>query len=421
MKKIQNLLWFLTFMLLSSGLLAQSMSTITPEQVGFSSERLGRLDQTLQQYVDQSWMSGGVVLVMRDGQPFYYKSFGMRDVESADPMQVDDLFRIASQTKALVSVGIMILQEQGKLLLNDPVGKYLPEFLKTKVAEPDGKGGYRSVEAKRPITIRDLLTHTAGISYGIADHPEWVKAGIQGWYFADREEPIRETIRRLASLPFNAQPGERYVYGYSTDILGVVIEAITKQSLEQFLQTEILTPLKMKDTHFYVPSEKVDRLTTVYSRINGGKIVRAADPGGSVGQGHYVKGPRKSFSGGAGLISTANDYARFLQMLLNGGTLEGVRILSPVSVELMRSHQTGAIMIRPGVGMGLGFDVIMDIGANGVPSAIGDFGWGGAYHSTYWVSPKDRLVVVFFTQLIPAQGSDLHGKLRTLIYQAKLN
>jgi len=418
---MKKLLWFLLCIQWSVGLYAQSIQTVAPDQVGFSSERLTRLDQTLQQYVDQSWMSGGVVLVMRDGQALYYTSFGMRDVESADPMQVDDMFRIASQTKALVSVGIMILQEQGKLLLNDPVGKYLPEYQKTKVAESDGKGGYRSVDAKRPITIRDLLTHTAGISYGIADHPQWKEAGIQGWYFADRDEPIRETIRRLASLPFNAQPGERYVYGYATDILGVVIEAITQQSLEEFLQKEILNPLKMTDTHFYVPTNKVDRLATVYSRVNGGKIVRAADPGGSVGQGHYVNGPRKSFSGGAGLVSTAQDYGRFLQMLLNGGELDGARILSPVSVELMRSHQTGAIMVGPGLGMGLGFSVVTDIGANGVPSALGDFGWGGAYHSTYWVSPKDRLVVVFFTQLIPAQGSDIHGKLRTLIYQAKLN
>lgn len=361
-------------------------------------------------------------MVLRDGKVFFEDAFGYRDVASNERMSMDSMFRIASQTKAITSVGIMILQEEGKLLINDPVSKYMPEFANSKVAEVREDGsGYDIVDARRQITIRDLLTHTAGIGYGYGPAQElWRQAGIQGWYFAHRDEPVRETIRRLASLPMDAHPGDRFVYGYATDILGALIEVISGLPLDEFLSQKIFTPLTMVDTYFYVPDHKHHRVATVYSATPGRGIERAADPGAGVGQGHYLNGPKVSFSGGAGLISTANDYARFLQMLLNGGELDGIRIISPKTVELLTVNHLVDIHFRNGEGISLAFDVLMDVGARGTPGSVGDFGWGGAYHSTYWVSPTDRLVVVFFTQLIPSTGSDIQGKLRTLLYQAMI-
>jgi CubicO group peptidase (beta-lactamase class C family) len=313
----------------------------------------------------------------------------------------------------------MVLQEEGELLLSDPVGKFIPEFMQTTVAELRDDGRYEVVDAERPVTIRDLLTHTACISYGqgIA-RDRWAAAGIQGWYFADRDEPIGATIPRIAALPMECQPGERWVYGYATDTLGVVIERASGSTLDDFLRTRILAPLKMRDTHFYLPAGKADRLATVYSALEAGGIERAPDGPGMETQGNYLEGPRKSFSGGAGLVSTASDYARFLQMLLNGGELDGVRILSPKTVELMTVDHLNGIEYEPGLGFGLGFRVTLDVGARGVPGSLGEFGWGGAYHSTYWVDPEEELVVVYFTQLIPARGLDDHGKLRALVYQA---
>jgi CubicO group peptidase (beta-lactamase class C family) len=299
------------------------------------------------------------------------------------------------------------------------VGKYLPEFKKTSVAVPKDGSGYDVVDAKRPVTIRDLLTHTAGIGYGSGPaRDRWEAAKITGWYFADRDEPIGATISRLAALPFDAQPGERYVYGYNTDILGALVERVSGMPLDEFLRSRILQPLGMQDTHFYLPPEQRDRLTTVYSATQSGTLDRAAAPGGMVGQGAYVDGPRKSFSGGAGLLSTAMDYARFLQAMLDGGTLDGKRILSRKTVELMTVNHVGTLFTQPGVGFGLGFSVVTDLGARGVPGSLGEFGWGGAYHSTYWVDPREDLVVVYFTQLIPAGTVDDHGKLRALVYQA---
>lgn len=405
-----------------SALVAEELSKVRPEEVALSSQRLQRLSGALQGYVNDGKLPGIVALVARRGKVAYLESFGQRDRESGSPMSEDVIFRIASQTKALVSVGVMILQEQGRLLISDPVGKYLPEFLETTVAVPQAGGGYRVVKARRPITIRHLLTHTAGISYGdgaASDH--WAKAKIQGWYFADRDEPVGATISRLAALPFDAHPGERWIYGYSTDILGALIERVSGHTLDGFLRSHILDPLAMQDTHFYLPESKRNRLAAVYSAKQGGGIERAPNPGGMVGQGAYVEGPRKSFSGGAGLLSTARDYARFLQMLLNGGTLDGTRILSRKTVELMTVNHLEELPFRDGLGFGLGFSVVGDLGARGAPGSIGEFGWGGAYHSTYWVDPQEQLVVVYFTQLRPADNLDDHGKLRALIYQSLLD
>ena len=288
--------------LLAPPLLAQALPRAArPEDVGLSSERLQRLTDAFQGYVKDGKLPGAVVLVARRGKVAYLRAFGDRDREAHAPMKEDAIFRIASQSKALVSVATLRLQEEGRLLLGDPVGKYIPEFLETKVAVAREGGGYDVVDAKRPITIHDLLTHTSGASYGGGPAKElWEKAAITGWYFADRDEPVAATITRLAALPFDAQPGEKYVYGYSTDILGVVLERAAGQSLDEVLHSRVIDPLQMRDTHFYLPREKTDRLAVVYSAREGGGLERAPAPGGMIGQGAYVEGPRKSFSGPVG-------------------------------------------------------------------------------------------------------------------------
>ncbi len=409
---------------LLSILLAQPLRQVRPEAVGMSSDRLDRLTQQMESYVLENQLSGGVTLVLRHGKIAYFDAFGYRDTESKDNMEIDDIFRIASQTKAMISVGIMILQEKGQLLISDPVGKYIPKYNSTTVAVKT-EDGYKVVPANRQITIRDLLTHTAGVGWGFGPGgDQWKKADIIGWYFAHRKTSIQSTVNQISSLPMDAQPGERFVYGLSTDILGALIEVVSGQPLDKFLQKGIFNPLEMTDTHFYLPVNKHHRLSTVYSSTENG-IALSPNPGkrigaGMIGQGHYINGPRKSFSGGAGLLSTAEDYATFLQMMLNGGTFNKQRILSRKSVELMTVDHLGSIEFpwTNGVGFGLGFSIVKDLGKRGTLGSEGEFGWGGAYHSTYWVDPKEDLVVVYFTQLIPANNIDDQQKLRSLIYQA---
>ena len=409
--------------------LAQGLPRTSPEEAGMSSDRLARLTEALEGYVDDGRLAGAVTLVARRGKVVYSQGVGFRDREAGAPMTDDVIFRIASQTKAPISVGVMMLQEEGRLLIGDPVGKYLPEYRETAVAEPDGNGGYRVVAAERPITIRDLLTHTAGIGYGTGPaHQAWDDAGIVGWYFGHRSEPIGETIARLAALPFDAQPGAAFVYGYNTDILGALIERVSGQPLDVFMRERIVEPLGMLDTHFYLPPAKADRLAAVYSATAEG-IERAPDAGhetardpfgAPIGQGAYVEGPRASFSGGAGFVSTVADYSRFLQMMANGGELDGARILSPKTVELMTTDHLGGLPFPFGMGQGfgLGFFVVRDPAASGLPTSVGEYGWYGAYHSAYWVDPEEDLVVVYLTQLIPAGDIDDQAKVRALVYQA---
>ncbi|MEE3302833.1 MAG: serine hydrolase domain-containing protein [Candidatus Neomarinimicrobiota bacterium] len=402
----------------------QPFRNVKPESVGLSSNRLKRLTDELDAYVADQKLPGGVALVLRKGKSAYFYSFGYRDKELMDPMEKDDIFRIASQTKAIISVGIMILQEKGLLLIQDPVSKYIEEFENTKVAESDGDGSYEIVKAKRGITIRDLLTHTAGVGWGFGPAKDlWEREEIMGWYFAHKDETIQTTVKRLAKLPMDSHPGEKFVYGLSTDILGAVIEVVSGQSLDQFLKNEIFDPLQMNDTHFYLPLSKIDRLTKVYSSTDS-NIKLAANPGkregvGMIGQGHYVNGPRMSFSGGAGLLSTAEDYAVFLQMMLNKGQFGKKRILSRKSVELMVTNHIADIPFWwEGIRFGLGFATVEELGGRGMLGSVGEFSWGGAYHSTYWVDPNEDMVVVYFTQLLPAINIDDHSKLRTLIYQS---
>lgn len=402
---------------------SQNLETALPEEVGMSTERLERLSAVLGQYVKDGKIAGNVALIARKGKIIYHRAFGDSDIEAGKKMTEDAIFRIASQTKAITSVAVMILQEEGKLLISEPIGNYLPEWKETTVAKTRKDGGYDVVTAQRAITIRDLLTHTAGIGYGYGPaKEEWEKAGIQGWYFADRDEPIGATIARMARLPMDAEPGEKFVYGYNTDILGAIIEKASGIPLDRFIKERILDPIGMEDTYFYLPKNKEGRLTKSYMANKEKPLERAPDPGAGIGQGHYVKGPRKSFSGGAGLLSTSMDYAKFLQMMLNGGEFKGQRILSPKTVELMIADHVATREIpyqgRNGSGFGLGFSITKNVGERGEPGSVGTFEWGGAYGSTYWADPKEELLVVYFKQLIPTNGLDDQAKLKSLVYQA---
>jgi CubicO group peptidase (beta-lactamase class C family) len=394
-----------------------------PESVGLSGARLGRLDAVMRDYVDQGRIAGIVSLVARGGKIAHFETYGRMDVEKNQPMRKDVILRMASMSKAVTTVAVAILLEEGRILLTDPVSKYLPAFKQTTVAVPPppgtpGTGRYGVVPAKRAITIRDLLTHTAGISYGQGSlaEAEYKAAGIIGWYLADKKEPIVPLMERLAALPFDAQPGEKYVYGYNTDILGAVVEKASGMALDQFFKTRIFDPLKMPDSSFFLPPAKRDRLATVYSASPDGRILRA--PEGGTGQGDYVDGPRACFGGGAGLLSSPTDYARFLQMLLNGGELDGVRVLSPKTVELMTANHVGTLYNDGNMGFGLGFEVIEHLGRTGRFGSVGTYGWGSAYFQRYFVDPEEKLVAVFYAQLIPAGGLDIQEKWRDLVYAA---
>jgi CubicO group peptidase (beta-lactamase class C family) len=325
----------------------------------------------------------------------------------------------------LTSVAVLQLMEEGKLTVNDRAGKYIPTFEQTSVLTRVEKSTtWTIVAAKRPITIRDLLTHTAGINYGQGPDfgPLYMPKGLGeaagfGWYFADKEEPICTTMERLGTLPFEAQPGERYVYGYNTDILGCIVEKASGVALDEFIRSHITAPLGMKDTYFYLPPEKKDRLAVVYGSGKDGKAVR--QPEGARGQGHYVEGPRKSFSGGAGLVSTARDYATFLEALRNGGALGKVRILSPHAVQLMTTNQIGDFKSPKGLGFGFGFETHDQYGVSGMES-VGSWGWGGAYGTYYRVDPAERLTTVLMYQMIP-NNTDLTDKFKASIYQALLD
>jgi CubicO group peptidase (beta-lactamase class C family) len=393
---------------------------VAARRLGFAPERLARIDSYLQRAVDSNRIAGAVGLVLRDGQVVYQRAVGWADKEADRRMTVQSMFRIASQTKAMTSAVVLSLMEEGRIALSDPVSRFIPAFARTTVATRADTG--RVIKpAARQITIRDLLTHTAGISYGTEDPvaPRYAAKGLGpaagfGWYTADKDEPVCTTMERLATLPFVAQPGEAWVYGYSIDILGCVAERASGIALDELMRRRITGPLGLQDTYFFIPVEKRSRLVAVYASDSTNHAVRAPD--GATGQGHYVEGPRRNFSGGAGLVSTARDYARFLQMVLGGGALGATRILAPHTVMLMRTNQVGTLFNTAGLGFGMGFETVDHFGADDL-SSVGTFGWGGAYGSQYKVDPKERLVMVFMINQLP-NSSDVSTKFFTLIYQA---
>jgi CubicO group peptidase (beta-lactamase class C family) len=358
-------------------------------------------------YVEANKIAGGVILVMKDGKELLHVAVGKQDIETKQEMKIDSLFRIASQTKALTSVGVMILNERGLINFTDPVSKYIPSFKKTTVLVVNKDESQRVVPAEREITVHDLLTHSAGISYGWGvNEDKWKELGLHGWYFANKDHTVKQALAPITTLPQHAQPGVEFVYGHNTDLLGVLIEIISGKSLKDFFEAEITTPLGMIDTYFYVPQSKLSRLTTVYNATDG-DIKRASNTDVAedfmLSQGHYADGPMKAYSGGAGLVSTAGDYVKLLSMLLNKGTLNGTTILSPSSVAKMTSDQIPYIDMDWNDGFGYGF--ALEVAEEGdLKGKTLQYQWGGAYHSNYYVRPEDGVIVVYLTQLRPSKG-----------------
>lgn len=386
-----------------------------------SPERLKRLDETMQRFVDENKIAGVVGLVMQNGQTVYEKAFGWADKEANRKMTTDTIFRIASQTKAITSTALLMLVEEGKVGLDQPLSDFIPTFKDTKVAVKGANGDVTFEPAKRPITMRMLLSHTAGISYGTSDEVAKLyeakglgpAAGF-GWYTADKDESVCVTMERLGTLPIVAQPGEAWVYGYNTDILGCIVEKASGMPLDQFIEKRITGPLGMKDTQFFLRPDQKARIAAVYRSGADGKIERA--PEGSRGQGHYADGPRRNFAGGAGLTSTARDYSKFVEMIRNDGMANGTRFLSRRTIDLMRTNQVGTLHSTTGLGYGLGFETTDRFGANGLDS-VGSYGWAGAYGSIYRIDPNADLSIMMMIQLTP-NTTDIRTKFPTLVYQA---
>ena len=410
-----------------TGVVASAAAVLTIVPLAPCVAQATRIDRFLQAYVDSNRIAGAVVLVLRDGKVVYDKAGGWADREAHRPMTTDAIFRIASESKPITSVAILQLAEVGRLSIDDPVSRWIPTFAKTFVASNRaGDNGRTLVRARRPITLRDLITHTAGISYGLEPQvaARYAAKGLGpaagaglGWYTADKNEPACATMQRLGTLPFVAQPGERWVFGYNLDILGCVVERVSGIPLDRFIHDRITAPLGMKDTHFFLAPDERSRLVAVYASDSAKHAIRG--PAGPRGQGDYVDGPRKNLAGGAGLLSTARDYARFLEMVRNGGTLDDVRILSPRSVDLMTHNQIGARYGVPGQGFGFGFYTIDNTGADG-PKSIGTFGWRGGYGTIAFVDPTEKLTVVLMINQIP-NTADLAAKLPGEVYAALVN
>lgn len=396
----------------------QGLETAPPEAVGLSADRLERIGEAMQAYVDGGEVAGAVALVARQGQVAYLDSFGVADVASGRPMRAGTIFRIASMTKAVTSVAVMMLYEEGRLLLSDPVSEYVPAFEDMQVLDTYSAAdtSYTTVPAERAITIRDLLTHTSGLAYGFGPPYDaiYAKAGIPGGV-QPVDATIGEKMEALARLPLAHQPGAAWTYGLSTDLLGYVVEVVSGQTLAAFFQERIFAPLGMEDTFFYPPPEKTERMATIYTPSEDSAAGLTELAGGI---NRFYEGPQTYYSGGGGLSATITDYARFLQMLLSGGALEGERLLSPKTVQIMTTSQIDGLAFEPGCSFGLGFSIVTDLGATGTLGSNGSYKWGGAFYTDYWVDPKEDLIGIVMMQVIPNDHLDIHETFRVLTYQS---
>lgn len=399
-----------------------------PETAGFDPARLARIDTVLRSYTDAERVPGIVALVARNGKIVYHKGFGYDDIDNKTPLKADAIFRIASQTKAITSAAIMILFEEGKFLLDDKISQFIPSFKNPQVlADFNAKdSSYTTKPAKREITFRDLLTHTSGISYAGIGTPEakaiYAKAHIPSGIGTPFEN-LGEAMTRLGSLPLIHDPGARFTYGLNTDVLGYLVEVISGKTLDAFCKERIFSPLGMKDTYFYLPESKFPRLSKLYGEDANQKNKKynsseSLIPGGPTGAMDYPKAKGTFFSGGAGLSSTALDYAIFLQTLLNGGEFNGKRILSPATVKLMTVNQIGDIDMGRNK-FGLGFEIATAKEAARLPVSEGTFSWGGIFGTQYWADPKQHVVALILTQKFPNSTSPgLTDKFKVLVYQA---
>lgn len=425
MKKI----FFVSFLLIfvNVSLFAQKavkdLSIVVPETVGISTERLKRIDAHLQDHLDKKWIPGAVAMVARKGKIVYSTTIGTSGINKQD-MKVDDVFRLASMTKPIVTTAIMILVEEGKCVLEDPISKYIPEFKNPVVLkEVNAKDStFTSEPSPSEITIRQLLSHTSGIGYGFTN-PK-----ISGVIYGKAKIPdgantesatIAEKMKILAKQPLLHAPGTKWTYGLGIDVAGYLVEILSGKNLSDFCEERILMPLGMKDTHFFRPESEENRVVSVYTEINGNLMNAMAFP---QAKNLYfpTRGAKAYYSGGSGLSGTAADYMKFMQMILNGGTLNGTRILGRKSIEAMSNNQIGNLAINAvGTKFGLGFSVDVPESSYHKLGSPGRLGWGGLYNTTFWIDPKEQIVAVLMTQIYPSSHQrELYDKFENLVYQA---
>lgn len=409
--------------LLSAGLIAaQELRATKPETIGLSSERLERIGTVVQRNIDDKRVAGAVTLVMRRGEVAWFKAQGMADREAAKPMRTDELFRICSMTKPITSLAVMMLYEQGYFLLEDPISKYLPEFKNAKVYVKPATGEPYSIPATHDITIRDLLRHTSGLTYQWNDvlGPLYKNANVASGLL-QYDGTIEDSVKRLAGVPLLFNPGEKFEYSLSVDVLGRLVEVVSGKPLDEFFRERIFVPLGMKDTYFYPPDDKLVRLAAVYTYYPEKGLNRFPDVPITEGSFSYsadypYKGPKKLFAGGAGLVSTTEDYARFCQMMLDGGKVGNTQLVSRKSVELMTHDQLGNISSDQGFGLGFGIEGIKSpLKELGSP---GEYNWGGFYYTAFSIDPKEQMIVIFMAQLHPTGGLDLDRQIDALAHAA---
>jgi CubicO group peptidase (beta-lactamase class C family) len=406
--------------------------TARPEDVGLSSARLSRIDQHLRErYIEPGKIAGAVTLVARHGQVVHLSALGLRDRERKQPMTEDTIFRIYSMTKPIASVAMMMLVEEARCSLSDPVHRYIPEFEGLQVFRYGVHPAFITEPAQRPMTIHDLLTHTSGLTYGFmlrdAVDAAYRHLGISGGVPGERRpSTLKEMVQLLSRVPLLFSPGTRWSYSMATDVVGYLVEVFSGQRFDEFLRARIFQPLGMRDTGFTVPNGGGKRLAANYRLEPDRTLVVADDPANSP----FLE-PQTFFGGGGGLVSTAEDYRRFCQMLLSGGHYEGTRLISRKTIEVMtRNHLPGGSDLAPlatgsfsestyeGVGFGLGFAVLLDVAKRRLLGSVGEYYWGGAASTAFWIDPAEDLLVVFLTQLMPSSTYDFRGQLRNLVYGA---
>ncbi len=403
----QTLILILITLALISVAHAKKIPVTSPEDVGMSTEKLAKIKPAIQAFIDDEKIAGASVIVARKGKIVLFETFGMMDMEAKKTMKQNTIFRFYSMTKPVTSVAAMMLYEEGKLKLDDPVSKYIPEFKGLKVYAESGK----HVEQEREMSIRDLFRHTSGLTYGFFGNTPVDKMYRAGNVF-DWDSSLEDMIDKLSEIPLLHQPGKKWHYSVSTDVLGYIVEKISGQSLDKFFRQRIFKPLKMNDTAFYVPAKKVDRFAACYGPNLTGGLKITDEPAKS----RYLK-KRSLLSGGGGLVSTARDYLRFCQMLLNKGQLDGERLLRPETVEMMTKNQLpDSIKRGEDGGFGLGFSVRLKDGK--FPK--GEYGWGGAASTHFWISPKNDLIVIALSQYMPFSAR-LENTVKPLVYDSILN
>lgn len=393
-----------------------------PEAAGFSGQRLARLDSGMSDWVKKNWVNGSVALIARKGKIVFHKAYGYNDLDTKAPLDKNGIFRIASQTKAITTTAALMLWEEGKFGLDDPVSLYIPSFANQVVLDKYNAKDttYTSIPAKRLITIRDILTHTSGIGYPAIGTPEanaiYAKARITGGV-GTRDQKLSDAMTRLGSVPLMFQPGDRWMYGVNTDLLGYLIEIWSGKTLEEFFTERIFKPLGMNDTYFNVPQDKASRLVNFFQEGDNGIKKQDKVFGGFLDM-NFPLLQHDYFSGGGGLSSTITDYATFLQMLLNEGEYNGVRYLSRNTVRLMTMNQIGDLTIDGQHKFSFGFRIVDENTSRLSPSQAGTYSWGGAFSTSYWVDPKEDMIVILYRQMWGPKVALTDKAFKPLVYQA---